>query len=127
MRYRVAVGTTVVALIIAPVSAAATWSWGFNYLGNSSSNGNCLAPAVAVPGAVCSGWNYWNSNYMDKRGGGYVYLGWQKDAYTSGFIGVSGVTQVATVPSTVGLGGYLKSAAEYVSGAASYLQTQAYS
>jgi hypothetical protein len=111
------------ALAFATAASAAYWSWGFNYLGNVTSSGDCL---WADPfGQVCSGWNYWDDNGLDDRGGGAVSHGFinnnQASYYTRCCAGFWMIT-----PSDVGMGGYLKSYASWESGEASYLKVDSF-
>lgn len=123
MRRLIALFVTVAALAFTGTASAGFWSWGYNYLGNSSNNGQCSG-VVAEPGAVCSGWNYWYSNYLDKRGGGTICFGWGNNNQSACYA-ESGAVVAATRPSDLGMGGYIKSIAYYESGAASYLYTSA--
>jgi hypothetical protein len=112
-----------VALSAPAAASAGYWSWGFNYLGNSTSSGDCLFWAQL--GQVCSGWNYWYDNALDKRGGGIVTHGFLSSDKSAAVVRCcSGWWLI--YPSTVGMGGYLKSYASYDSGEPSYLKVDSY-
>jgi hypothetical protein len=123
MRKLIAAFVGVMALAFAGTALGGSWHWGYNYLGNSTNNGLCSG-VVAEPGAVCSGWDYWYSNYLDKRGGGTICFGWGNNNSSSCYA-ESGAVVAATRPTDLGMGGYLKSIAYYEYNAASYLYTSA--
>jgi len=106
------------------VAGAATWSWGYNYLGNSTASGSCPSPPMPTIGWTCSGWNYWASNFIDKQAGGSICYGWTNSSVASCWA-FSGNVLWSTTPADAGMGGYLKSMVYYNSGAASYLTTSA--
>ena len=111
-----------VALLLPATAAAATFTWGFNYVTVSTNVGSC--PSTVPLGRVCSPWDTWTSNYLDKRNAATVCFGWANNSMAS-CNGYSGNLTVATTPGQFGMGGTLKSQVNNYSQSA-YLYTAAY-
>lgn len=106
---------------VAPAAAhGGTFRWpssGTATLGPNTSNGG---PCWNGLGEVCSGWNYWASDTMNKSSGGTLCMGFQNSTtwHCNNF---SGSVFISVTPSLVGMGGYLVASDTYVSGASSVL------
>jgi hypothetical protein len=123
MKKRILVVAAIAALAI-PASASATfWSWGYNYLGPSTDNGLC-PPTVPAVGRVCSGSANWFQNYMDKRNGGTVCLGFANNT-TSSCLTWTGVVVITDKPGYEGISNPSHSQLTYESGNRSYLYNSA--
>jgi len=123
--YRVlaAVLISVLALSVPTVATAGTWSWGYNYLGNSTDNGLCVS-WLPHPGSVCSGWNYGVHIVEDQQGGGSFDWGFGNNNVAS-YWTICCQTLWDRTAAQAGMGGYLKAVNWYVSGGASYVNLYA--
>lgn len=107
-----------VALVLPAAALAGYWTWGFNYMSNTTQSGDCSGWFAH---GACSGWNYWTDNRLDKRGGGRIEHGFINANGTAGQIRCcTGLWYI--YPSDFGMGGYLKSYAKYFDGEPSYLK-----
>lgn len=99
---------TAVALVVAAVAAAGFWGWGPGQLSASTTNGAC---PLYTTGSVCSGWNYWYSNYTTQEdgGSGQYLCGFQTSSAVRGVYKQGPYSTCQVVPSQFGWGGwYLK-------------------
>jgi hypothetical protein len=111
--------TAMLALVFAHPAGADTWAWGPGWLGSTTSNNNNCWYST---GEVCSGWNYWVNNYLDKQtgGGGLVLQGFENSERIRGAYRSDPGFYIITV-SEVGMGGYLKGQVTWWGDPASYI------
>ena len=106
---------------VAPAAAkGGTFRWPASGTATFAPNTSNGGPCWNGLGEVCSGWNYWVSDDINKSSGGTVCLGFQNST-TWHCNNWSGTISISEDPKILGMGGYLVSSLTYVSGASSVL------
>ncbi len=98
------------ALVVPAVAQAATWSWGFNYVG------------VSVNTFVPSPWNYYDAISVTKNSGGSILYGFQRTDGAVCTAGLNGTANAYWTASDAGCSGYNRGYVQWNSGATSYLK-----
>jgi hypothetical protein len=122
VRARLLVATTLMLLALPASALASSWSWGYNYLGPSTSNGNCLwyaSHAVCGPSA-----SDWNDIGVSKTSGGTVHVGFENANAIRGHYESGSAVDYVYVSET-GFTGSIRPEGTYRSGATSYLSLAA--
>lgn len=116
VRRFVAIAVAVSALAF-PGSALA-WSWGFNYVGPSTSVGGC---PWYTTGSVCSSASWWSYNFYEQNSGGTTLGGFENYSAIRGHY-ESGYTTDYIYVSATGLSPPVFGTATYWSGNTAYLR-----
>jgi hypothetical protein len=104
------------ALAIASPAYAGYWQYGPAWLGRGHDDSNCIWYRGQ---AACSGWNYWFQGYYSRQQSccNYKYLhGFENNSTIRGLWIYDYVAYEEIYPSTVGMGGYLKTHLTWWSG-----------
>lgn len=110
-------------LLAFPADAlASSWSWGYNFLGPSTSNGSCpWYSSHAVCGPSASDWSYIG---VSKTSGGTVHVGFENSNAIRGHYESGSAVDYIYVSET-GFTGSIRPEGTYWSGATSYLSLAA--